>query len=74
MVIFDYFSVLHPNIIVHVPSQDLDFQHHMLWSFLCSIFKMKHFFLDFVDIGGILDHHCLHFLFSMFFSVLFCVV
>ena len=39
-----YFSVLHPNIIVHVPSQDLDFQHHMLWSFLCSIFKMKHFF------------------------------
>jgi hypothetical protein len=25
------------HIFVPVPSQDLDFQHHMLWSFLCSM-------------------------------------
>ena len=44
------------------------------YGFFIFNFQDETFFFDFVDIGGILDHHCLHFLFSMFFSVLFCVL
>ena len=36
-------------IVVHVPSQDLDFQHHMSWSFLCSMSGGKEVIVHFVD-------------------------
>ena len=39
-----------------VTRQDLDFQHHTGMS--CSMISGT-----FVDIGGIIDHHCVHFLF-----------
>ena len=42
-----------------VPKQDLDFQCHVLRSFLCSMIAVVHF----VDIGGIVDHYLLNFLF-----------
>ena len=44
-----------------VPSQDLDFQCHMSWFFFCV--QWWEVVVLFVDIGGIVDHHCLSFLF-----------
>jgi len=46
---------------VPVPSQDLDFQHHMSWSFLLSVNSIKMWGI--VDIGGIDVNHCLNFFF-----------
>ena len=49
-----------------VPSQDLDFQRHMSWCFLCSV----RWLFILVIIGRIIDHHCLNFLeITRFFSV-----
>jgi hypothetical protein len=61
------------HIFVPVQSQDLDFQRHMLWSpVLCSVHRGEGWLLVLlilvelftitvclVDIGGIVDHHCL---------------
>jgi hypothetical protein len=44
---------------VHVPSLELDFQRHMPWSFFLMLNKLKWYMIvRFVDIGGIVDHHC----------------
>ena len=50
---------LTPPHFVPVPSHDLDF--HTSWSLWCSM--MREVVVCFVDIGGIIDHHCLNFLF-----------
>jgi len=50
---------------VPVPSQDLDFQHYMSWSFLSSMVWVERWLFCFVDTGGIVNHHCLNFLFMM---------
>jgi len=42
--------------VVPVPSQDLDFQRHMLWSFVFNSLVWE-FVVPVVDIGGIVDHH-----------------
>ena len=43
-----------------VPNQDLDFQLHMSWSFCVHQVQLKgEVVVSFVDIGGIVDHHCL---------------
>ena len=58
-----------PTIFVPVPSQDLDFQHHMLWSILCSVSSVEvEVIVGFIGIGGIVDHHCLNFLFIIYIS------
>ena len=40
----------------------LDLQCHMLWSFLYSMGWDARQFVLFIDIGGIVNHHCLNFL------------
>jgi len=46
-------------IFVHILNQDLDFQHHMLWSFF-FINKLRcEVIVCFVDIDGTVDHLCL---------------
>jgi hypothetical protein len=52
---------LRPPIFVSVPSQNLDFKRHMSWSVLCSVSSVQ--MRGIVDIGGIVDHHRLYFLF-----------
>ena len=47
----------HRHIFVLVPIQNLYFQRYMVYSFLCSVI------VSFIDIGGIVDNHCLNFLF-----------
>jgi hypothetical protein len=45
-------------------SQDLDLQRHMSWLFCVQWVQLRwEVIVCFVDIGGIDDHHCLHFLF-----------
>ena len=56
--------------LVSVPSQDLDFQHHMSCLFLVFSERRWKVFVCFVDIGGIVDHHCLNFLFIIFFFII----
>ena len=48
--------------LLHLPSQDLDFQQHMSWSFLCSMIWGQ---IDdcFVDISRMVENHCLNSLF-----------
>jgi hypothetical protein len=36
---------------------------HMSWSFSCSIIGGERWLLDLVEINGIVDHHCLNFIF-----------
>ena len=48
---------------VPVPSQDLNFERHMSWSFFVLSEWRGEMIVGFVDIGGIVDHHCLNFLF-----------
>ena len=43
-----------------VQSQDLDFQHYILWSFLCSKIWGERWLFVFFDIGGIVEHLCLN--------------
>ena len=52
------------NILVPVPSQELDFQRHMSWSFLFFVFNelRREVIVRFVDISWIVDHHSLSFL------------
>ena len=61
---------------VLVPSQDIDFQCHTVYhgSFLCSMTVEVRVIVCFVDIGGIVDHSCLPFLFiiNIFFLRQFC--
>jgi len=52
---------------VHVPSHELDFQRHMSWSVLCSV--RWEVIVHFVDIGGIVDHHCLNLLFINYYNL-----
>jgi hypothetical protein len=47
---------------VPVPSQDLDFQGQICGLFVFSGLKLE-VIVRFVDIGGIVYHHCLHILF-----------
>ena len=42
-----------------VKNKDMDFQRHMSWSFIVFMAIVR-----FVDIGGIVDYHCLNFLFK----------
>ena len=49
-----------------VPRKDQNFLCHMLWSFVCSMIWGERWLLIFVDIGGIVDHHCSNFLFINF--------
>ena len=45
------------------PKPDLDFKHHMSWSlFVFSKLRLD-VIISFVDTVGIVDHHCLNFLF-----------
>jgi len=46
---------------VPVPSQELDFHRHMLWSFFFNYLK-RDVVVCFVDISGFYFHHCLIFL------------
>ena len=48
-----------------------DFQHHKSWYFFVFSDLRQEVVVRFVDIGGIVDHHRLHFLFIMtcFFQV-----
>jgi hypothetical protein len=48
-----------PARFARVQSQDLDFQHHMSWSFLMFNEFRGEVIVRFVDIGGIVDHHYL---------------
>ena len=48
---------------VPVPSHELDFLRHMSWSFLMFNDLKWAVAVRFVDIGGIVDRHCLNFLF-----------
>jgi hypothetical protein len=49
---------------VPVPSEDLDFQRHMSWSLCAQWVQLRwEVIIGFADIGGIDDHHYLHFLF-----------
>jgi hypothetical protein len=44
-----------------VLSQNLDFQCHISWSPLFVLSKLRlEVIVNFVDIGGIVDHHCLN--------------
>jgi hypothetical protein len=51
---------------VSVPRKDQNFLCHMLWSFVCSMIWGERWLFIFVDIGGIVDHHCSNFLFINF--------
>jgi hypothetical protein len=42
----------------------MDFQRHMSWSFIVFSELMGEAIVRFVDIGGIVDYHCLNFLFK----------
>lgn len=55
---------------VSVQSQDLDFLHHMLWSFYTFSELRWEMIVRFVDIIGIVDHNCISFL----FIILHCVI
>jgi hypothetical protein len=48
---------------MHVPSQELDFQRRMSCSFLCSVSEGERWLFVLLTFGGIVDHHCLNFLF-----------
>ena len=43
---------------MHVLCQDLNFQHHMLWYFLVFSEPRWQVTVCFVDVSGIVDHHC----------------
>jgi hypothetical protein len=45
------------HIFVSVPSQDMDFQRHMVWHFFAFNDLRWKIIVRFVDIGGIVDHH-----------------
>ena len=45
-----------------VPSQNLHFQRQLLWSFIFNDLS-REVVVHFVDIGSIVDYHCLNFLF-----------
>ena len=61
---FSVKKLLTRHIVMPVQSQNLYFQRHMLWSYLCSVSSVKMINdCSFFDIGGIYDHHCLIFLF-----------
>jgi hypothetical protein len=47
---------------VPVTRHDLVFQRHNWWSFFAFI-GLRWLIVHFVDIDGIVDHHCLNFLF-----------
>ena len=47
-----------------VKNKDMDFQRHMSWSFIVFSELMGEAIVRFVDIGGIVDYHCLNFLFK----------
>jgi hypothetical protein len=51
-----------------MPSQDLDFQSHMSWSFCVQLFKVRHGW-SCCYIGKIVDYHCLSCLFKINISV-----
>ena len=58
---------------VRVPSQDLDFQRRMAWSFLFVFSELRwEVIVCFVNISGMVAHHCLIFLFIM--CILYCKV
>ena len=46
------------------PNHNIDLQPHILWYFVV-INVLWEVIVRFVDIDGIVDHHCLHFLFIM---------
>ena len=49
------------------PKLGLDFQRHMPWSFFVFRELRWEVIVRFVDIGGLVDHHCLNFLFITFY-------
>ena len=58
--LWSHSSVYCQYIFVPIPSQELDFHRHMLWSIFSIIWKDV--VVCFVDIGGFYFHHCLIFL------------
>ena len=50
-----------------IPSKDLDCQRHMSCSIFCVQLLEVRSAYSFIDSGGIVDHHCLNFLFIYFF-------
>ena len=56
------YNRFNPVTCVPVPSQDLDFQHHVIIFFCVHLFEVRGGYL-FVEIGGVVDYHCLNFLF-----------
>ena len=54
---------------VSVLSQNLDFQRHMSWSFFVFNGLRSEVNARFLDIGGIVDHHCLN---SLFMNMKWC--
>lgn len=55
------------SIAMPFPSHDLNFQRHILWSVLVHELMWQVFFC-YVDIGRVVDYHCL----NIFFTIL-CV-
>ena len=56
------FTTFNDNICMPVPRQGLYFKRHMSCPFLCSVSDGE-MIVRFVDIGGIVDNHCINFLF-----------
>ena len=56
--------VVYCQICIAVPSQELDFQHHMSWSFYVHFFEVRGVCFRFVDLGGIVNDHEEKFLFK----------
>lgn len=57
---WDPINQFHPiTFCIPVPSQNVDFQRHMEWSFLCSELR-RDAIVRFPDIGGIIDQYCLN--------------
>ena len=52
---------LNHHICVPLPKWDMDLQPHISWSFLWSMIWCESWLFRFVDIAGIVDHHCLNF-------------
>ena len=70
MVLLHHISVSTPSHVCLSPSQDLHFLCHGV---LCSMVWDEKW-LSFVEIGGIVDHHCLNFAYIILYRFIKCIL